>query len=298
TPAYGGNILGVETLTRAVTALNNEGHDAHAIVCDVTDRAQVEHMVAEVTARLGPIDLLVANAVSAVTVGPVVAQTVEDLEEVHAALYWGVVYPIMALLPQMRARRGRIVVVASIGGKVPVPHMAGYSAAKHAAVGFAGALRAELAGSGVSVTTVAPGILRTGAHLHQRYAGRAVEELTWFARGELAPVVSIPAGRAARLIVAAAAARAGEVAFPGWTALAARLYGLFPNGMGALLALANRMLPAPPAGPPERGYGAMLQEQADDPLLRHMAARYEPVLRRLNQCPEPPAHGEAAEARP
>ena len=62
----------------------------------------------------------------------------------------------------LRARGGRVLLVASIGGKVAIPHLSSYSMSKFAVVGLGQALRAELAQDGVSVTTVCPGLMRTG----------------------------------------------------------------------------------------------------------------------------------------
>lgn len=284
------------TLAEARAALAAEGVEVVATPCDVTDKAQVAALIAEVTARLGQIDILVANAVSSITVGPVAAQTPEDFEAAHAVLYFGVVYPTLAVLPQMRARgEGRIVVVSSLGGKIAVPHMVAYSAAKFAALGFAEGLRAELAGSGVSVTCAAPPVLRTGAHLHANFAGRPDAEFSWFARGELGPF-AVSAARAARRIADAAARREGEVIFPALVALGARLHGAFPNLLNTMVALASRAtLPDPPAGAPGRGRGLALEAEARDPLLRLLQRLARPALRRLNQYPgEPAAVGDSS----
>jgi NAD(P)-dependent dehydrogenase (short-subunit alcohol dehydrogenase family) len=279
-----------ETLERARASLAAAGIPALALPCDVTDRAQVARLVDDVSAHFGRVDIVVANAVSAITVGPVEALRYEDFTGAHDVLYWGVVHPVLAALPQMRARHsGRIVVVSSIGGRLSVPHMLPYSAAKHAALGFAAGLRAELAGSGVSVTTVAPGTLRTGAHLHASYAGRPLEEFTWFAKGELMPLLSVGVDRAARVIVAATAARRGELIFPRSAALMAALRGIFPNTVDRLLGAVNRVgLPRPRAGEPGRGEGIALEPLARDPLLRLLTRWRRPSLRRLNQYPDAP----------
>lgn len=289
----------VPTLDQARDALAAESIDILALPCDVTDRAQVETLVGEVTARLGRIDLLFANAVSSITVGPVLSQTAEDFEAAHAVLYWGVVYPTLAVLPQMRARGdGRIVVVSSIGGKIAVPHMVSYSAAKFAALGFAEGLRAELTGTGVSVTCAAPAILRTGAHLHARYAGQPEAEFSWFAKGELGPG-AISAARAAQRIVDAAASREGEVVFPLGSLAAARLHGAFPNLFNSVVALGARAaLPAAPTGRPRRGWGLDLDARTPDPLLRLLQRITRPALRGLNQYPDEPPGAGVAEGGP
>jgi len=278
------------TLERARERLAADGVEVLALPCDVTDRAQVATLVANVEERLGPIDILVANAVSSITVGPYETLRHEDYTGAMDILYWGVVHPVLAALPGMRERRrGRIVVISSIGGRLSVPHMLPYSAAKHAALGFAAGLRAELAGSGVSVTTAAPGTIRTGAHLHARYTGKPLEEFTWFAKGELAPFMSVSVAQAARRIVAATAARRGEVIFPRSVALMAALRGVFPNAVDRLLGAVNRIgLPRPPADEAAggRGFGLELEPLVRDPILRLITRWRRPDLRRLNQYPE------------
>src|SRR5439155_11331763 len=117
-----------------------------------------------VRSRFGQIDILVNNA-GVIKVGPLDTMAVEDFEKAVAVMFWGVVYPTLAVLPEMRRRRsGRIAAITSIGGKVSVPHLLPYCCAKFAAVGFCEGLRAELAPYGIRVTTVVPGLMRTGSH--------------------------------------------------------------------------------------------------------------------------------------
>ena len=147
-----------EELRRAEEDLRAHGAAGPLVlVCDVTDQAQVERLVAEVQARLGPIDVLVNDA-GIISVGPAETMHVQDYADAMAVMYWGVVYPTLAVLPRMLARRrGRIVNITSIGGKVAVPHLLPYCTANFSAVGFSEGLRAELRGKGVTVTTIAPG---------------------------------------------------------------------------------------------------------------------------------------------
>jgi short-subunit dehydrogenase len=84
-----------------------------------------------------------------------------------------------------------------------VPHLLPSSTAKFAAVGFSEGLRAELGRGPVTVTTVVPGLMRTGSHLNARFTGRAGQEFTWFSLGASLPLISMDAERAARQIVTA-----------------------------------------------------------------------------------------------
>src|SRR6185369_6660508 len=127
---------------------------------------QVAAMVSQVNERLGGIDVLVNNA-GIISVGPIESQTIEDFREAMDVMFWGHVNTILAVLPQMQRRRsGWIGNVSSIGGKISVPHLVPYSCAKFASVGLSEGLTAELAKDGINVTTIVPGLMRTGAHIN------------------------------------------------------------------------------------------------------------------------------------
>ena len=80
--------------------------------------------------------MLVNNA-GVIQVGPIQTMRVEDFEQALGVMFWGVLYPTLAVLPQMLARgSGRIVNITSIGGKLSAPHLLAYNAAKFAAVGL------------------------------------------------------------------------------------------------------------------------------------------------------------------
>jgi short-subunit dehydrogenase len=135
--------------------------------------------------------------------------------------------------------------VASIGGKVPVPHLAPYVASKFALVGLSGSLRAELARHDIVVTTVIPGLMRTGSPINATVKGRHAAEFTWFAVGDALPGLSMDATRAARRILDACRARHAEVVLTLPARVAVALYGLAPGTVVELATLANRLLPAP-----------------------------------------------------
>src|SRR5438552_15100190 len=98
---------------------------------------------------------------------------------------------------------GRIVNISSIGGKMAVPHLAPYSVSKFALTGFSDAIRAELARDNIHVTTVAPGMMRTGSHVNAKFRGKHDKEFGWFAASAGAPRVSMNDNRAERNIPAA-----------------------------------------------------------------------------------------------
>src|SRR6478672_13773195 len=185
-------------LDRAVLALKDDDIDAAAMVCDVSDHELVEHQVGRIEDELGPIEVAV-HVAGVIQVGPLSSLTRQHFEQAIDIMQWGPINLALAVVPRMRARgRGRFGTIASIGGLVSVPHLLPYSTAKFGAVGFTNGLRAELAGTGVTATTVAPGLMRTGSHLKAEFTGDAAAEYAWFAPATTAAVM----GLAARLLPA------------------------------------------------------------------------------------------------
>jgi NAD(P)-dependent dehydrogenase (short-subunit alcohol dehydrogenase family) len=235
-----------DALERAEGALARFGTDVAAIECDVADRDDVRKMVAEVARRLGPVDVLINNA-GVIEVGPAETMAIADYEEAMATNFWGMLYPTLEVLPGMRERRsGRVVNITSIGGKLGIPHLLPYSASKFAAVGFSQGLRAELAGEGVKVVTVVPGLMRTGSPRNAIFRGRHRAEYAWFSICDSLPGLSISAESAASRIVAAARRGDAEVLFPITARVAAVLNAVAPDLTTGLLEVAGRLLPGAP----------------------------------------------------
>jgi len=234
-----------QELERACQDVASLGVEVLAVPCDVADRAQVEQLIQQASTRFGRIDILIPNA-GLITVGPLATQTLEDFERAMQVMFWGAVYPILSVLPQMQARRsGHIAIITSIGGKISVPHLLPYSAAKFAAVGLAEGLRAELASDGISVTTVCPGLMRTGSHLNADFKGQHRQEFLWFSLGATLPFSSISAEDAARQIVGAIRRGDAEIILSWQASLAAAVHGLLPGLTADALGLVNRLLPGP-----------------------------------------------------
>ena len=133
--------------------------------------------------------------------------------------------------------------ISSIGGKVAMPHFAPYSASKFALTGFSDAIRAELARDNIQVTTVAPGLMRTGSHVNAKFKGKHDAEFAWFSAGAGAPLISMDADRAARKIVAAC--RRGQPSLTLSFGARGAIVGnaLFPNLTGYAMKIVNRFLP-------------------------------------------------------
>ncbi len=192
-----------EELTRAKAGLVRRGGKVLTVECDLCDPAQIQSAVRTIIDRFTKIDILINNA-GIIEVGPLEHMSREDFERAMRLHFWAPYELISEIVPEMRLwGGGRIVNISSIGGKVAVPHMASYSASKFALTGFSDALRAELAPDNIYVTTVTPGMMRTGSHVNAKFKGKHDKEFAWFAASAGAPLVSMSANRAARKILSA-----------------------------------------------------------------------------------------------
>ena len=232
-------------LVRARDDLQGRGAEVLAVPCDVSDEGQVRDLVARTEGHFGAVDVLVNNA-GTIVVGPMEVMTLADYEDAMRVHFWGPLYATMAVLPGMKARGGgRIVNITSIGGKVPAPHLLPYTASKFALVGFSEGLRAELNKDNVYVTTICPGLIRTGSPRNAWFKGKHREEYAWFTVADSLPLTSMSARRGARRVVLACQRGEAEVTLSVQAKLAARFHGLFPGLTADLSALVNTLLPAP-----------------------------------------------------
>lgn len=250
--------------------------DVLIVAADLTAADEAAEVIRRATERFGRVDILVNNA-GIITVGPVENQRLEDFREVMEANFFSAVHGTLAVLPQMVERRdGVIVNIASIGGKVAVPHLLPYTASKFALVGFSEGLHAELRAKGIHVLTVCPGLMRTGSHLGARFSGQAEREYEWFSLSANLPGISTSAAHAARRIVAAVESRRTEIAITPQAMAAARLGGVFPELTLRALALVNRLLPAPAESggqEPRRGADVRSREWKPTSAIGATAAR-------------------------
>ena len=144
----------------------------------------------------------------------------------------------------MRRRgEGRIVNIASIGGKISVPHLLPYSASKFALVGLSEGLRAELSKDGIVVTTVCPGLMRTGSPRNADFKGRHRAEYAWFSISDALPGASMSAERAARQIMAACRRGDAEIVLSLPASVAVKIQGVAPGLVSRVLGWTNRLLP-------------------------------------------------------
>jgi NAD(P)-dependent dehydrogenase (short-subunit alcohol dehydrogenase family) len=232
-----------DTLGRARRDLTASGIEALAIEADVSERAAAQAAVAAVQTHFGHLDVLVNNA-GIITVGPLETMTLDDFDTAMRTNFWAGVYTTDAALPGMRANGGgRIVNVASIGAKISVPHLVPYSASKFAFAGFSEGLRTEAARHGIIVTTVYPGLMRTGSPRHALFKGRHHDEYAWFNTSDSLPLLAMDVDRAARRIVAATGRGDPYVILSLPAKLAITLHALFPGLTADMSRLANRILP-------------------------------------------------------
>ena len=234
-----------DELERARVELEERGRgEVMTLRCDVRRRAEVRAAIDIVLDRWRAVDVLINNA-GVIQVGPLEHMDHEDFENAMATHFWGPLHLILEVTPVMRHRRfGRIVNIASIGGKMAVPHLAPYSASKFALTGLSDAIRAELDQYGIRVTTVAPGLMRTGSPVNAQFKGQHEAEYAWFKVSSSLPGVTISAERAARKILNACRYGDPSLTITAQARAAAAANVLAPASMARAMMLVTRLLPA------------------------------------------------------
>ena len=262
-------------LEHARQTLVEAGIDVLAWPCDVREKSQVDELVEAVLRFFGRVDILVNNA-GTIQMGPMETMKLADYEEAMRTHYWGPLFAIQACIPHMKALNGgRIVNITSIGGRIAVPHLLPYSGSKFALVGLSDGLRAELARSGIRVTTVCPGLMRTGSPRHAFFKGNARAEYAWFILGDSLPGASISSRRAARKIVAACRRGDAELIVGAQANLAIKARTMFPEVFAVALDWTNRLLPRPPSGDGHRVTGAEVESPVTRSPLTWLTRRAE-----------------------
>jgi NAD(P)-dependent dehydrogenase (short-subunit alcohol dehydrogenase family) len=231
-------------LERARLRLQAMGADVATFECDVRDEAAVAAVVRQITQLRGGVDVLINNA-GVIQMTPFEHATIEDFDESLRTHFWGPLFLIRACLPYLRRSRGRILNVASVGGRVSVPHLIPYCVGKFANVALSEGLRAELARDGILVTTASPGLMRTGSHRNVVVRGRHRQEARLFAAMSATSLTSMNADRAARQTLDAVRRGRAEVS-PGWQSRLLQVASrLAPELMATMMAVATRFLPNP-----------------------------------------------------
>jgi NAD(P)-dependent dehydrogenase (short-subunit alcohol dehydrogenase family) len=239
-----------EELNRAVEDLRTRQPrlEVAAVSADVRRRYDAERAVAQTIERHGRIDVLINNA-GIIQVGPLDHMKLSDYEDAMNTHFWGPLYAITAALPHMRREgEGRIVNISSIGGKIAVPHLVPYSASKFALAGLSEGLRAELAQDNIIVTTVYPGLMRTGSPVNAMFKGKRPQEYAWFAISDSLPLASIDADRAAHQIIEACRDGRAELVITVQAKLAVLAKDIAPELFADVMAFISNLLPPPAPG--------------------------------------------------
>ncbi|GGL23190.1 SDR family NAD(P)-dependent oxidoreductase [Phycicoccus endophyticus] len=295
----------VHVAARDAAELERLAHEATAgllrtHVVDVADAEAVGRLVGAVVEADGRVDAAF-HVAGTIQVGALESVTLGHVEEAIGTMLWGPVHLSLAVLPAMRRQgRGRIGVVSSVGGLVAVPRLLPYSIAKFGAVGLAEGLAAELAGTGVTVTSVTPWLMRTGGHEHAHFTGDGAADHAWFAPGASLPGLTVPAERAARRIVDGVLAGRVVVDTSPLPRLARVVHGLAPATTVRALGLAARVLPG---AAPRRDWrardaphtdGHAVAHRRGDRVLGVLTAAGRRAARRLNQPAARPTPEEVA----
>jgi short-subunit dehydrogenase len=265
-------------LERARARLASRGAHVSVVTADLERRTDVQALVSAAREVAGNIDILVNNA-GVVEVGPASEMTEDSYTRAMAVHFWAPLHLMQEFIPAMRTRkRGHIVNISSIGGLVSVPHLLPYCASKFALRGLSEGMHAELATDGITVTTVCPGLMRTGSTRHALFRGEREKEHALFSVMAALPVFSMSAKRAARKIVAAALRGRAHVILTWQAKLAARAHGLAPGLLNRVLGWTSRVLPPPAPGrlDPTPGYAIepKLLPSWVDAINERAAARY------------------------
>lgn len=217
------------------------------IAADVRERDDAGRAIEQAFERFGRVDVVINNA-GIIQVGPVDHMRLSDYEDAMNTHFWGPLYTTLAALPHMRRQGGgRIVNISSIGGRISVPHLVPYSASKFALSGLSDGLRYELARDNIVVTTVCPGLMRTGSPLNASFKGNHPQEYAWFAISDSLPLATIDAGRAARQIIAACRRGDAELVITVQAKLAILARTAAPELFASVMSFINDLLP-PPTG--------------------------------------------------
>ncbi len=172
-----------------------------AVPCDITDKEQVKQLIQRINAELGTVDVLINNA-SIVQVGPMDLMDEEDFQKAMDVHTWGPLNLINEVLPEMKRKKiGRIVNIVSVGGIISYPHLLPYTISKHALSGLSKGVTAEVNERNIRITSVYPGLMRTGSPRNINVKGKHEKEYAWFKIADSLPGISMNADTSANRII-------------------------------------------------------------------------------------------------
>ncbi|MCL6458471.1 MAG: SDR family oxidoreductase [Gorillibacterium sp.] len=196
------------------------------ITLDVSNTEQVQTVFAQITKKYGKIDILINSAGYGIF-DTVVDTPLEKLEDMMNINYMGTVRCIKAVLPQMLEQgSGHIVNIASLAGKIGSAKGGGYSATKHAVLGFTNCLRFELAGTGVNVSAINPGPIDTNFFAIADPSGGYVKNIQW---------LMLRPEKVSAACMKAIIHRKAEINLPRLAGIGSKLYQIFPRALDKYL---------------------------------------------------------------
>ncbi|KYG62576.1 hypothetical protein AZI87_14840 [Bdellovibrio bacteriovorus] len=213
-------------------------------ICDSTKSEHAKLAVSKCIDHFKRLDVVINNA-GIISVMPYVNATEQEFRDSLDVHFWAPFNIIEAARPYLMKDGGRIVNISSIGGRMAVPHLAPYCAGKFALAGYSKTLRAELMKDGIYVTTVFPGLMRTGSQGHAEFGGQHENEFAWFSISGSMPLLTVSAESAARQIIRAMKYGKAELTISIPAKLAIGFQNLFPEIHADILSLANTLLPTP-----------------------------------------------------
>jgi short-subunit dehydrogenase len=221
-------------------------NDVLLFPCDLRDPAEAIRLISAARHRFGRVDILINNA-GIIVVGPAENQPLEVYRDAMDVDFFAALQCIYAALPEfLQQRSGAIVNIASIGGKVAVPHLLPYVAAKFALTGLSEGLYAELRHRGIRVTTVCPGLMRTGGEVHAQFRGQIQKEKAWFQLSARTPFLAASVTHAAEEIFRAVDQARAEITITPQAWVAARIAGIAPETTQKISAMVHSyLLPSP-----------------------------------------------------
>ena len=232
-----------EELEAAEKQLHTISGEVLTISCDITQYSCLPTVLEQVTVRFGRLDVLINNA-GQIVVSPYDNLTQKDFDRLHKVHVQAPMRLCQLAVEQFRKQGdgGRIVNISSVGGRVSIPHLLPYSASKFNLTGFSEGLAAAVRKEKIYVTTVTPGLMRTGSPRNVRVKGKVEEEYQWFKISDSLPLLSRNAEASARQIINALrrGSPALTIGFPAYMLQA--LHGIAPGLTTRIMSGVNRWI--------------------------------------------------------
>ena len=229
----------VEELRARATAAAVAGYS-----CDLRNAAATEKTLREIRSARGAVDVLVSCA-GAIQVGPLDAMTEKDFRDAMELHCFAPLRLMLAVREDMRARGGgRIANISSIGGLVSVPHLLPYSTSKFALVGLSQGMHAALRKERILVSTIAPGLMRTGSPRNAGMKGDHEKEYAWFDVADSTPLLSMSSPHAAAEVVRVIEEGEAFVVLGGAARALATLGAQYPAMLARAMSVVSAILPS------------------------------------------------------